>query len=115
MSSLDEVLQFLSQVSGLKEAIGMDKALSFVRLVSRLKDELKRLHTTHRKPLPSSLSMSGISATRQYIEVHCSKNLDQSSVNYLCHSCPALKYPNIGLPRIPTPREKSEDMKNCGL
>ncbi|KAJ7870361.1 hypothetical protein B0H13DRAFT_1046414, partial [Mycena leptocephala] len=40
MSSMDEVFLFLSRVPGLKEAIGMDKAMSFVRLASRLKDEI---------------------------------------------------------------------------
>ncbi len=40
MSSMDEVFQLLSGVPGLKEAIGIDKAMSFVRLASRLKDEI---------------------------------------------------------------------------
>ncbi|KAJ7602958.1 hypothetical protein DFH06DRAFT_1257773 [Mycena polygramma] len=40
MSTMDEVLAFLSQVPGLKESIGMDKATAFVRLASRLKDEI---------------------------------------------------------------------------
>ncbi|KAJ6564878.1 hypothetical protein DFH09DRAFT_1475350 [Mycena vulgaris] len=40
MSSMDEVLQFLSKVPGLKEAIGMDKAMAFVRLAALLKDEI---------------------------------------------------------------------------
>ncbi|KAK7049060.1 hypothetical protein R3P38DRAFT_2505145 [Favolaschia claudopus] len=40
MSSMDEVYQFLSRVPGLKEGIGMDKAMAFIRLASRLKDEI---------------------------------------------------------------------------
>ncbi|KAJ7871333.1 hypothetical protein B0H13DRAFT_2012715 [Mycena leptocephala] len=40
MSTLDEVFKFLSQVPGLKEAVGMDKAMAFVRLAARLKDEI---------------------------------------------------------------------------
>ncbi|KAJ7768564.1 hypothetical protein B0H14DRAFT_3591630 [Mycena olivaceomarginata] len=38
MSSMDEVLQLLSRVPGLKETVGMDKAMPFVRLAA--KDEI---------------------------------------------------------------------------
>ncbi|KAJ7877878.1 hypothetical protein B0H13DRAFT_1631479 [Mycena leptocephala] len=37
---MEEILQLLSKVPGLKESVGMDKAMSFVRLASRLKDEI---------------------------------------------------------------------------
>jgi hypothetical protein len=45
MSTLDEVFEFLSHVPGLKEAVGkeavgMDKAMVFVRLAAQLKDEI---------------------------------------------------------------------------
>ncbi|KAJ7788390.1 hypothetical protein B0H13DRAFT_2395046 [Mycena leptocephala] len=40
MSSMEEVYEFLSKVPGLKESVGMDKVMSFVRLASRLKDEI---------------------------------------------------------------------------
>ncbi|KAF7372143.1 hypothetical protein MVEN_00073200 [Mycena venus] len=40
MASMEEVYQFLSRVPGLKEAVGMDKAMAFVRFASRLKDEI---------------------------------------------------------------------------
>ncbi|KAJ7190144.1 hypothetical protein GGX14DRAFT_580107 [Mycena pura] len=40
MSCLDEIFKFLSQVPGLKESVGMDKAMSFVRIAARLKDEI---------------------------------------------------------------------------
>ncbi|KAJ6562697.1 hypothetical protein DFH09DRAFT_1478636 [Mycena vulgaris] len=50
MSSMDEVLQFLSKVPGLKEAIGMDKAMAFVRLAALLKDEIILAQTSSYDP-----------------------------------------------------------------
>ncbi|KAJ7353282.1 hypothetical protein DFH08DRAFT_987489 [Mycena albidolilacea] len=40
MTSMEEVHSFLSQIPGLAESVTMDKAMSFVRLASQLKDEI---------------------------------------------------------------------------
>ncbi|KAJ6592961.1 hypothetical protein B0H19DRAFT_1279753 [Mycena capillaripes] len=37
---MDEIHSFLSQIPGLAESIGLDKAISFVRLAAQLKDEI---------------------------------------------------------------------------
>ncbi|KAF8125853.1 hypothetical protein K438DRAFT_1790586 [Mycena galopus ATCC 62051] len=40
MASMEEVHDFLSQIPGLAESISMEKAMTFIRLAARLKDEI---------------------------------------------------------------------------
>ncbi|KAF8129661.1 hypothetical protein K438DRAFT_869486 [Mycena galopus ATCC 62051] len=40
MASMEEVHDFLSKIPGLVESVSMEKAMAFIRLAARLKDEI---------------------------------------------------------------------------